>query len=252
MSLFITKEEFNKSKRRLRKYNREWKHFASKTYVGDCSELYRRLKPSSYADFYQKYIMDGQRGLKEGVSRYMRGRTEEELTNNAKGLYELIVKQYPNDVVDFVDCLNVTIGHVIHETYDGQLVENIVEGILSKKGYRVEPSQGKYDSGYGIDRFCYRGEQLLFTVQIKPISFFKGDKNLSLIEDRIKAFDNDDRIRNKFKVKPYYIVYEYKGDSENDICFICNERQQMAFLLEDLCERNGSSKVLPETRYFNK
>ena len=83
MSLFITKEEFNKSKRRLRKYNREWKYFASKTYVGDCSELYRRLKPSSYADFYQKYIMDGQRGLKEGVSRYMRGRTEEELTNNA-------------------------------------------------------------------------------------------------------------------------------------------------------------------------
>lgn len=253
MSLFITKDEFETSKIKFKKYNLEWKKFASKKYVGDCSDLYKRLKPTSYEDFYKKYIFDGEKGIAQNCSIYNRGRTEMEIIDNAKELYLTISSKYPNDEIKFNDCLNVSIGHVIYETYDGQKIEDIVEIMLSDKGYLVKKPSSEYDSKFGIDRLCYYNGILSFTVQIKPISFFHGDKNLSLIEDRKKAFNNDERIMKCFNVIPYYIVYEKVKDS---VTFLYKDKNKMAFRLGELCESNGNSKwskLKTDKRfYFNK
>ena len=40
VSLFITNEEFIKSKIKLKKYNQEWKKYSARKYVGDCSYLF--------------------------------------------------------------------------------------------------------------------------------------------------------------------------------------------------------------------
>ena len=176
-----------------------------------------------------------------------------EIIDNAKELYLTISSKYPNDEIKFNDCLNVSIGHVIYETYDGQKIEDIVEIMLSDKGYLVKKPSSEYNSKFGIDRLCYYNGILSFTVQIKPISFFRGDKNLSLIEDRKKAFNNDERIMKCFNVIPYYIVYEKVKDS---VTFLYKDKNKMAFRLGELCESNGNSKwskLKTDKRfYFNK
>lgn len=252
VSLFITNEEFIKSKIKLKKYNQEWKKYSARKYVGDCSYLFEKLKPVSYRDFYEKYINDGQMNFGTiNTNDYHRGRTEIEIIDNAKYLYDTIRKRYPDDDVNFVDCLNVTVGHTIHETYDGHIVENIVDEMFSKKGLRTVKPCGDADSLYGIDRFCYIDDALQFMLQIKPISFFKGNMNKSLIDDRISAFKKGFKSQEVFKVKTYYIIYDSSICNENKVGFVCKPNGKMAFELSELCNSDGTVKDIPKERCFN-
>lgn len=252
MSLFITNDDFIRSKVKLRKYNQEWKKYSARKYVGDCSYLFEKLKPTSYKDFYEKYVNDGDNTFgKIGTDDYQRGRTEFEIIDNAKFLYETIRKHYPNDDVHFSDCLNVTVGHTIHETYDGHIVENIVDKMLTDKGLKMVKPMGDADTLYGIDRFCYMGDKLVFTLQIKPISFFLGNSNKSLISDRISAFNKCDKVQKAFNVKTYYIIYDSSVSSENKVGFVSKSNGKMAFELSEVCNIDGSAKSLPKNRRFN-
>lgn len=252
MSLFITNDEFIKSKIKLKKYNQEWKKYSARKYVGDCSYLFEKLKPSSYKDFYEKYINDGKKTSgSTNIDDYHRGRTEWEIIDNAKYLYDTICKRYPDDNVNFVDCLNVTVGHTIHETYDGHIVENIVDEMFNKKGLKTIKPCGDADTLYGIDRFCYIDDKLQFTSQIKPISFFLGNSNRSLIEDRISAFNKGRKAQEVFNVKMYYIIYDGSVSSENNVGFVCKSNNKMAFELSELCNGDGTVKILPKNRCFN-
>lgn len=252
MSLFITNDEFIKSKKRLKKYNQEWKKYSARKYVGDCSYLFEKLRPNSYKDFYDKYVNDGKENFGSIISDdYHRGRTECEIIDNAKYLYDTICQRYPDDNVNFIDCLNVTVGHTIHETYDGHIIENIVDSMFSDRGIKTVKPCGDADSLYGIDRFCYQGNELKFTLQIKPMTFFLGNSNKSLINDRLSAFDKDKKVERVFKVKTYYIIYDGNLSNENKIGFICKSNGKMAFELSEVCNPDGTAKKLPIERCFN-
>lgn len=131
--------------------------------------------------------------------------------------------------------------HAIIETFDGQMKELQINQLLTNMGYTYEKPEKNEDSRYGIDFKVYKGGTLVFMLQIKPISFFKGVDNLSLIEDRLSAFRKQSLVQQRYKVPTYYMVYKM---NDNGTVRWMSENGKLCFELQRLC--NGDSG-LPNT-----
>lgn len=232
---FNSIDEFKEAKRKLWKYNKIWKKYSARRYVGDCSYLYKKLKPISYQDFYEKYTIDGE--ANKGKETTLRGRTKEEI-------YE-IAKQYQNECDNTID-IEVYVKniymHVIIETYDGQRIENeLINRIHIEQGITLIQSYGDDDAKMGIDM---RNKK--YALQIKPISFFRSNKNVSLIEDRANAFVKKDKCYQTYNINTYYIIYDIIDDKSYKL--YCHDNGKITFHLEELCYKNG---IVDENIYKN-
>jgi hypothetical protein len=227
-------EEYRTAKRKLRKYNSIWKKYAGRNVVGCCSCLFKILEPVSYQDFLDKYIRSGENKPMRSNS-YDWGKTYDELVS--------IAKQYHSEVNDpnisFEDCFDDLIMHVIIETFDGQNVENIVKEVLEKSGFVVEKVLGDDDAVLGIDLkvkdkggYWYR-----MFLQIKPVTTFLGNKNQSLISDRINFFEKERMVIDRYGNVPYYYVL-YEMDEDGVIRWL-SLSNRFRLNLTDLCDENG-------------
>lgn len=235
----INREEFKKTNRISRRFNTQWRKYASRNSIGDCSNLFQRLHPTDYYDFYVKYTKDGEETVHNRSEFKYYGRTEEEIEKVAKKyMSECGKTSYTLD--EFI--MNVYM-HVIIETFDGQIKEQEVCQLLVNMGYTYERPEKNEDSRFGIDFKVFKGDELKFILQIKPISFFTGIYNRSLILDRINAFEKQSLVLERYKVPTYYMVY--KADNDGQVGWL-SEHGNMCFELKRLCnQENGHPYELP-------
>lgn len=227
----INKEDFKKTNIISRRYNTIWKKYAGRKCIGDCSNLFQRLRPKDYYDFYLKYTKDGEETVEKRNEFLYYGRTETEI--------EELAKKYMEECNDpsytLSDYVKNIYMHTIIETFDGQNKENEVNQILSNLGFTYEKPVKNEDSYLGIDFKVFKDNQLSFVLQIKPISFFRGINNLSLIEDRKNAFEKERNTLQKLNVPTYYMVYKTHN---NGVVSWLSEHNKLCFKLSSLCNEN--------------
>lgn len=235
----IKKEDFKKTNRISKKYNTQWKKYAGRNSIGDCSNLFQRLRPVNYYDFYLKYTKDGEDTVHNRQEFKYYGRTEEEIEEVAKKY----MAECGNTSYTIEEFIKNVYMHVIIETFDGQIKEQDVNQLLVNMGYTYEKPEKNEDSRFGIDFKVYKDCKLAFVLQIKPISFFLGRHNRSLIEDRIGAFEKQSLVLNKFNVPTYYMVY--KADDNGKVGWL-TENGKLCFELKRLCnQEDGLPYELP-------
>lgn len=237
----INKDDFVKTKYISKKYNLEWKKIAGRNFVGDCSKLFQRLQPFNYYDFYMKYTKDGEETVSNRNEMLFYGRTEEEIEELGKTYRDLC----GNYTISLESYIKNIYTHVLIETFDGQICEQKVNQMLTNLGYTYEKPTDNEDSMYGIDFKVFdKSNKLLFVLQIKPISFFIGYRNESLIRDRKSAFVKQDLVLKRFGVPTYYMIYEIVGGGE--VRWRC-ENGKLCFDLSRLCNRyNGLPNKIPQ------
>lgn len=237
---YIDKKDFKRTNCISRKYNVQWKKFAGRNSIGDCSNLFQRLRPSDYYDFYVKYTKDGEETLSKRSEFPFYGRTEEEI--------RIIAEKYREECGDYTypleDYIKNVYMHTIVETFDGQIKEQQVNQLLTDMGYTYEKPEQNEDSRYGIDFKVLKNNKLVFVLQIKPISFFIGSSNQSLIEDRKGAFEKQRLVNDRYKVPTYYMIYK---TTDNGNVQWLSENGKICFELKRLLNReNGLPYSLPK------
>lgn len=229
---YIDRKDFQRTNIISRKYNTVWKQFAGRNVIGDCSNLFQRLKPLSYYDFYVKYTKDGEETISARPTFRYYGRTEKEI--------EEIAIQYRNACNDFTfsleDYIKNIYMHVIIETFDGQIKEQEVGQILSNLGYTYTKPIGDEDSKLGIDFKVFKDNILTFVIQVKPISFFTGIHNQSLIEDRLNAFTKVRNVLKLYNVPTYFMIYRI--NTEGNVEWLI-ENSKLCFTLERLINKTN-------------
>lgn len=192
-------------------------NFSGSNHVGNCTNLYSKLRPVSYEDFYRKYIEYAEKNKFLRISQ--RGLTYDELLDLAKSYKQKSENKtlISNDLsVYFYDAL----CHVIVETFDGQKKERDFIKFLTSLGYKCSHFDGKTDATYGVDIRVERDDGRVSAIQIKPISFFKSNRE-DVQKDRINLCYKYENTLRDLGIKTYYAIYQKKRDS-NEIDWIKN------------------------------
>lgn len=249
---FKEKEYYENLKKKFnKKYNKIYKeNFAPKPNIGDCSYLYKFLRPTSPKDFFEKYISyyNDEFSFKTHKGNDKCGRSREQLKYLAECYYNDIKKKFPKANVTIQDCLDNLIVHIIIETYDGHGVERYFVNFIRgwSKHYIVEECDGKYDSELGIDFIIRRDDDANFVryMQVKPNSFFYYTiKHKALIDDRKNAFLKELKL-NEIDENGIieYLIYDKDEYSKSKTVKIATREGKKAFRLSDIVDTNGQPK----------
>ena len=205
----------------------KWYGMNSTGNFGCCTYLYKKYGyPDTYEDFYKTYIKDTSFNDKE------HGRNEEYIYKMA---YMLYVKD--DERFNIEDYYSYIIKKLIYDTLNGCKQESKVNDLLKRKGLRTESPTINEDLKYGIDIKVYEKDKLLYMIQVKPNTFFIGNRNQSLINDRKLALEKEQKTKQQFGVNTYYIIY-----NKNDNNFIFNKGKYLSHRLEDLINTDGTTK----------
>ena len=184
------------------------KEFSHSTVIGNCVNLFRKLKPSNKENFYLKYLLYA--SINPECTVWQRGLSYSELielSNKYKARYE----QETNKVYDFWVYYYDLVGHIITETYDGLENERMFRKYLENNGCTCSGFDPNIDTKYGVDvKVTYDGTS--FALQIKPISFFISKKE-SVKLDRIGLCRKYEEFMDKYKMNTYYAIYDKRNDS---------------------------------------
>lgn len=242
---------YNELKKKINSlYGNIWKRISGRPFVGNCSYLYKKLKPDSYQDFYNKYInYTSPNKTKSLMKDEYYGRTIDDLLNLANE-YKYLCNDNSLTIDEFFDDI---VNHVIIETFDGHIAESYITNILEKKGFTVINSDGRLDAVLGVDLIVKWKEKIISFLQIKPITTFLGDKNKSLIDDRINFYGKQEKLNEYIKTayknciiknaNIEYMLYDKSTyDNENKLkWYYKNNRSR--FSLNELCDKKGKSIV---------
>ena len=202
----------------------KWYGMNSTDNLGCCTYLYKKYNyPETYEDFYNAYTKDNTNFGKES------GRNENYLLKMSK---LLAIKD--ENRFEIEDYYSYIIKKLIVDTLDGSKKESEVNEIIKKKGYRTESPTLIEDLKYGIDIKVYEKNKLIYMIQVKPNTFFKGNRNMSLINDRKKALVKERKTKEKYNVNTYYVIYEKKTGK-----FIKNNGKLLHHL-KDLINADGT------------
>lgn len=205
--------EFKKTNRISYKYNKVWLGLTKRKFLGACADIYQRLQPKDYYDFYVKYTEDGDRTKDNREENLDCGRSEEEIVEVAK-LYQKLCNDNTYPLSEYI--MNIY-HHVIVETFNGQMREQSVGLYLNKNGYTFEKPTKDEDSRLGIDFKVYKDNNLKFALQVKPITFLKSNSNVGLVKTRFDTFRKIDYVKQNYNVNTYYMFY--KVNDNGDILF---------------------------------
>lgn len=204
-------------------------HFAPSHCIGNCSNLYQKLKPVDFVDFYEKELKYAQDN-KNVLSVYNRGLTYEEFYNlsvNYKTMVEEIC-ELEFDLSVYFYCL---VCHAIVETFVGQKKEEDIINFLKKRGYKPTKTKGGKDARYGVD-IAVSGITEDFYLQIKPITFFRSNFK-DTQDDRINLCRKREELLNMEKIDTYYIIYNV-GYSDSNIRWISKDNGDIVFKINEL------------------
>lgn len=218
-----TKEAFRLLNKRLKK---TWDTI-NDTYTWGCAScLYDKYQPKSVEDFYIQYVDDPYDPQDPQYS----GRNICYILQYAKKLQELDNCTFSIDMYYLY-----IIYHLITETYYGCSKETVLQEELKKRGYEVMNANDNDDIYNGIDLILSKDGKK-YAIQCKPFTFFKGNNNKGLIEDRIKAIQKQENTYNKYRIPTYYVIYDHQG-------WIKNENDGYCFSLRQLITKEGKSLV---------
>ena len=215
-------------------YGDTWrKFFSGRTHVGACMWLCEKLNPTSFEDFYLKYINSGTND--RNLGRIYRGRTVEELESIAIRWRD-VCNDYETPLSEYYDAI---VLHTIVETYVGKHYESKAISHLTEKGYDVMHGDDYEDEYMNIDLKVYKDGKLLTFLQVKPVSFIVS-KRWHTKDDRKEVFEKHRCGKEKYPGIPYkYLLYDVKTDK-----WIYNKKEERnLFNYEDLVDVNGNSKI---------
>lgn len=197
-------------------------------FIGNCTNLYHKLKPLNYKDFYDKELKYAEENNDLPIKE--RGLTYEEfymLAHKYKGL----VEDRTNLTYDLSVYFYALICHAIVETFVGQKIEKMIMDYASKKGYEAKKVEGKKDAKDGVD-IKVIGNGLSFYIQVKPISFFKA-KYTDTHKHRIKACKKREDVLDLEKLDTYYAIYVLHWKT-SQLEWVSNKNGKILFKINEL------------------
>lgn len=213
-------EKAIKTKWMNKRFANQWQRLHYRHIIGDMMYLAYKLQPTSAQDFFNKYTKDGERKVKD---EKLRGRTVAELQQIARN-YQKLCKDRS---IKFEDFYNNVILHVIVESYEGYIKECSFFNYVKAKGLDIRKAPNNLDAEYGIDFVIYKDNKPKYAIQHKPISFIMGNRNQSLINDRISALYKIKKTKDKFNIPTAYVFYtkerEYMTNDNGNILFNLNK-----------------------------
>lgn len=221
-------------------YNRKYK---LPEYIGYCMRIFERLAPVSYEDAFEKYT---ESGYDTAFNSYERGRTKDEIESIAITW----MAECPDSKLELVDFYDAMVLHAIVETYDGYMREKQVKDSLVGAGAKIDTVSGDEDVKMAIDVKAELNGNT-FLIQVKPISFFAGNHNKSLNEDRAALKRKESRAREKYGKNTYfrYLIYDSWGNGE----WVVNEKKnKCSFSYDELLDEFGRPKVNVDELLKNK
>ena len=198
----------------------KWYGLNSTDNFGCCTYLYKKYGyPATVEEFYNKYVTDEK---DENLKTY--GRTEDFIMK-----YAGILAKRDNNRFSIDDYYSYIIKKLMYDTIEGLKWESKLNDYINSKGFTTKPPTIYEDTTLGIDIKVYKDNNLKCLVQCKPISFFRGNSNYSLINDRMKAITKEQKAVNAFGVPVFYCIYE-KNKNEWKL----NKKGGRCFKLKDL------------------
>lgn len=221
MHLLFNRKECIKAKNKLGKNSvvgTIWKdYFAPSNKIGNCTNLYRKLQPSSCEDFYNKYINYALNNSNLPITK--RGLSYNELITLAER-YKQLTEEKTNLKYDLETYFYDALCHVIIETWDGQQNERDFILFLKKLGYTCSKFDGKIDTEYGVDIKVTRNDGRVSAIQIKPITFFKSNRS-DVQSDRINLCNKYEKTLKDLGIKTYYAIYS-KDKATGNVTWLKN------------------------------
>ena len=200
-----------------------WQNERKVDNLGCASYLYRKYGyPTSYQEFYDKYVNDSIMHSGEN------GRSEHWLYKVAKDLATSDRHKAPME-----DYYAYVVLKVIIDTLDGMKAELKARKMLESSGFTCAEPTVSEDCSLGIDIKVSKNNKQLCAIQVKPISFFRGNNNESLIEDRKKAIEKEYKTQKLLKIPTYFFIY-YKEDGSFKMT-----NGKLAHKLDNLITKDG-------------
>lgn len=220
---FYFKNRTVKAKEKIGKHNlisEIWRYsYAPSNKIGNCTDLFRKLRPTNEKDFCDKYFQYAEEH-KDELPITKRGLTYDEFVKlvteymtrgNAASGYEYEYDDYFNDAL----C------HIITETYDGKIQEMDFMNFLTELGYECGYFDGKVDAKYGVDiKVTNPKNGKVSAIQIKPVSFFKSRRS-DVVKDQKHLIHKYHNCLNDFGIKTYYAIY-YKDKETGAVLWLKN------------------------------
>jgi len=148
-----------------------------------------------------------------------------------KTIHKSVLEDIANYIIEEYDCSeayakNYVYFRVVGQTWNGMAKEQHLIGILSREFLNADFVKTNYelDEQYFTDWEAYSFGQLLFGIQIKPISYKKMNSSYQM-----QAKENHQKqaeaYREKYSV-PHIIIY-YDGDEFYDKDYVFNQINTM-------------------------
>lgn len=207
-----------------------YKHNCSYScFIGNCTNLYHKLKPLNYKDFYDKELKYAEENHDLPIKE--RGLTYEEFYMLAHK-YKSLVEGCTTLKYDISVYFYSLICHAIVETFVGQKIEGIAMNYISNNGFTTKKVEGKKDAKCGVDiEVIGKGQH--FYVQVKPISFFKA-KREDTNEDRISACKKrEDVLKSPEKLDTFYMIYDLNWKT-SELKWIPSKNNKLLFKINKL------------------
>lgn len=202
----------------LKKY---WYGMNTTSNFGTMTYLYKKYNcPNNYQDFYNYYINDNGNDRTHG--------------RNEDYLYLMAEKLYDYSGLPITVCYNYMCKKLFIDTLDGQKKELEIKNMILSTGYDVKEPNYIQDTAEGIDKLVYKGNKLFCIIQVKPISFFRGNSNYGLIQDRKKALYQEKLCIEKYGVPVIYFIYDKQTNE-----WVKNSKGNKGHSLRDLINNDG-------------
>lgn len=234
MQICYNRNDTIKAKETLTKYEvitKIWKdNYSPSNKIGNCTDLFRKLKPINEEDFCQKYFQYAEDNKNLPISK--RGLTNNELIEMATD-YMNKSNIHQNINFPFETYLNDALCHIITQTYDGKIRELEFARFLESLGYTCGWFDGRIDAKYGVDIKITDKNAKIYAIQVKPISFFLS-ANKDTHEDRINLVHKYYDFLNDYGSKTYYAIYSAKKGDKNALWI--KNKNGFRFKLDELFE----------------
>lgn len=122
--------------------------FAPSNKIGNCTNLFRKLKPKNEKDFCDKYFQYAEEHKDLPISQ--RGLTYDEFVELVKN-YMTMGNEASGMDFQYETYFNDALCHIITETYEGKIMELSFMRFLESLGYECDFFAGDIDAKYGVD-----------------------------------------------------------------------------------------------------
>ena len=228
----------------------QYDRIRGKEFIGDNSWLFKHLQPTSYQDFFDKYVkcnigesLDPNKrySLYELKKEEKAGRSLKDLMALAK-FYKRSCPHVDYPLEEFFDNI---VTHAIIETLDGKRAEiNLRDFYNSLEDYEVDIVDGDLDDKCGVDLIIRnKKDNTVLYIQVKPISTFLGNSNIGLIKDRIRFFKKQKNLNNALgeEHEILYMMYDKTHlDKTNEVLWF-HKGDKNTFKLTELIDTNGNA-----------